>query len=170
MAYTRDKIVTGIALIIVGVLFLAAPTTTTKVLYGSIGLVLAIAGLFRLIVGLRYTGSGFGKFLILVPAVILIILGIFLLTNPSFLIAYDYIIFGLIMILNGIFNIVGIFKGEIQGNKLFNLILSVLLVIAGFVVLAHPISAAEMLTMLIGVLLIVSGIINVLIALRITGK
>ncbi len=79
MAMKRDKIVTGIALFAVGILFFAAPTSTTRFLYSLIGLVMAVAGAFRLFAGLRIKEGGPQKMMIIVPAVILLLIGIFLL-------------------------------------------------------------------------------------------
>jgi len=172
MAIKRDAIFNGIALLAVGILFLIAPTATTKFIYGMIGLVIALAGALRLIAGIRFKGNSPAKIAIIVQAVVLLILGIFLLINPDFLIAYNYIIFGLIMIINGIVNIFGVIRGEVEvhGNKIIYLILSALLIVAGVIVLAHPVAAAEMLTIMIGVMLIISGLINLFIAFRMRAK
>ncbi len=169
MAMKRDKIVTGIALFAVGILFFAAPSTTTRMLYSLIGLVFALAGAFRLITGLRIKEMGPQKLMIIVPAVILLLVGIFLFANPEFLVAYNYIVFGVIMVANGLFNILGVLKGEVQvgSSKPMILMLSALLLIAGLAVLAHPVAVAEMLTSMIGFMLILSGMINIIFALRI---
>lgn len=172
MTIKRDKILTGLILLIVGILFLAAPTTTTKIIYGAVGVVLAISGILRLIMALRIKEAGIMKTLAIIFAAILLILGVFFLINPNFLIAYDYIIFGLLMVANGFVNILGVLKGEIkiQGSKFLYILLSAVLLIAGIVVLLHPFSAAAMLTRLIGIMLILSGVINLVIALRIRTK
>ncbi len=168
MTLKRETIFNGITLLLVGILFLAAPITTTMVIYGLIGFVIALAGALHLVSGLRYNGDNSAKIMIIIPGILLVIVGIFLLLNPGFLVAYNYIIFGLIMIVNGILNILSAFKGEAQvyGNKVVYIVLSALLLIAGVVVLVHPFAAAELLTMFIGIMLIISGLINLFIALR----
>ncbi|MCR4922704.1 MAG: DUF308 domain-containing protein [Lachnospiraceae bacterium] len=167
MAVKRDMIFTGIALLLVGLLFLIAPITTTRVIYGAIGLVFAIAGAIRLFFAIRVMEAGILKTQTIVVSILLLLLGIFFLVNPEFLVLYNYIIFGLIMIVNGLVNIFGVIKGEIytSGNKVLHIVLSVLLVIIGIIVLAHPFSTAAMLTIMIGVFLLVSGIVNIVSAL-----
>ncbi|MCR4996826.1 MAG: DUF308 domain-containing protein [Butyrivibrio sp.] len=170
MSMKRDKIMAGGALLILGVLFLTSPTTTTRLIYSAIGVVLALTGLVRLIMALRIKEWGVLKVLIIIVSVILMILGIVLMINPDILIAYNYIIFGLIMIINGMVNIISVIKGEMQttGNKIIYIALSLILLIVGVVIIIHPFSAAEMLTKLIGIMLIASGIINLVIALNIS--
>lgn len=169
MSLIRDKILTGIMLLLVGILFWVAPATTTRAIYGAVGVVLALSGAIRLIIALRIRGTSFLKILTIAIAILILILGIFLIINPEFLINYSFIVFGLIMIVNGLVNIFSVLKGEINvgGNKPIYLILSVLLVIAGVIVLINPFSTAQTLTMGIGFMLILSGIINIIIALRI---
>ncbi len=169
MTLKRDKILTGIALLVVGILFMVAPMTTTRLIYGAIGIVLILAGISRLVLWIRIKEAGFLKTFNLILAILLTILGIFFLVAPEFFIAYAYIVFGILLAVNGALNIVGVMQGTIQpqGGKWMYLILSVLLFIAGIVVIVHPFAMANTVTSLIGIMLIAGGLINLWIALRI---
>ena len=113
MTLKRDRILSGIALLAIGILFLAAPTSSSLVIAAVIGIILILEGLVRGYAALRKKEKDISTKAILVLAVVLIVLGIFLLVNPGYLVAYSYIIFGIVLILNALSNIVGVMKGEI---------------------------------------------------------
>lgn len=168
MTLKRDRILTGIALLVIGILFLAAPTSSSLVIAVAIGIILILEGLVRGYAALKKKDKekGLSVKAILLLSLVLIAVGIVLVVNPSFLVAYCYIIFGIVLILNALANIIGVLKGEIQveGNKYVYLALSVLLVVAGVVMLFNPFSAANVMMRIIGGMLIADGIVNLLIA------
>ena len=168
MTLKRDRILSGIALLAIGILFLAAPTSSSLVIAAVIGIILSLEGLVRGYEALRKKEKDISTKAILVLAVVLIVLGIFLLVNPGYLVAYSYIIFGIVLILNALSNIVGVMKGEIafESGKYIYIILSALLAVIGVIILFNPFSAANMMMRIIGGLLIADGIVNLLIAWR----
>ena len=169
MAMKRDKILSGLAYLIIGILFFAAPTTSAKILASTVGIVLILQGLVRAFAAWRMKGAGLSRTIIIVLAAALLILGIFLLANPGFLIAYYYIVFGLIMIANALVNLFGVLRGEIRvsGNRTIYLILSAVLLVFGVIVLFHPFAASDALMRLVGTALIACGIADLWIAFQI---
>ena len=166
MTLKKDSILSGIALLVIGILFIAAPATSAKVIAAIIGIVLILEGLFRRWVALRQRVKNVSQKLLAILALVLIVLGIFLLINPGYLIAYSYVIFGIVLILNALYNIYGVLRGEIRvaGNRLFYLILSAALAVIGIVILFNPFTAANVMMRIIGGLLMAGGIVNRLIA------
>ncbi len=169
MTLKRDRILSGIALLVIGILFLAAPTSSSLVIATVIGIILILEGLMRGYVALRKKEKDLSTKAVLVLACILIVLGITLVVNPGILVAYSYIIFGIVLILNAMSNIIGVLKGEIQveGNKLIYILMSAVLAVAGVIMLFNPFSAANVMMRIIGAMLIVDGIVNLLIAWKI---
>ncbi|MCR4617045.1 MAG: DUF308 domain-containing protein [Lachnospiraceae bacterium] len=167
MGIKRNKIIMGIMFLLVGILFLAAPSTTTKVIYSVIGVVFVLAGVIRLISILRAKGDMKGKIFQIVLSAIVIALGVFFLINPEFLVTYSYIVFGFVVILNGAANFLNLLRGGGGKSKFLTLIVSLVLIIVGVLILVHPFVAAEMVTTLIGVALIIVGVINLIYGLTI---
>ncbi len=165
----RDKILSGIALLVIGILFIAAPTSSARAVWSLIGIIMIVAGVLRGFMAFKMKEAGLSRTLILIAAAALIIIGIFITVNPGYLIAYSYIIFGLVMIVNNFINILSVVKNEIQveGNKTLYLVLSAALLILGIVILVNPFATSDVMTRIIGVALIVDGIVNLLIAFRI---
>lgn len=166
MTLKKDRIFTGIALMVIGILFLAAPASSSLVIATVIGVILILEGLVRGYGALKKKEKDISTKAILLWAAVLIVVGIILLANPGYLVAYSYIIFGIVLILNAISNIIGVMRGEIQveGNKFIYLILSAVLAIVGVIMLFNPFSAANMMMRIIGGMLIADGIVNLLIA------
>ena len=169
MALKRDRILFGLALLIIGILFFAAPTTSAKILASTVGIVLILQGLVRAFAAWRMKEAGLSRTVIIILAAVLLILGIFLLANPGFLIAYYYIVFGLIMIANGLVNLFGVLRGEIRvsGSRTLYLILSAALLVFGIIVLFHPIAASDALMRLVGIALLACGVVDLWIAFQI---
>ena len=151
---------------VIGILFLAAPVSSSLVIATVIGVILILEGLVRGYAALKKKEKDISTKAILLWSAVLIVLGILLLVNPGYLVAYSYIIFGIVLILNAISNIIGVMRGEIQaeGNKFIYLILSAVLAIVGVIMLFNPFSAANMMMRIIGGMLIADGIVNLLIA------
>ena len=166
MTLKKDRLFTGIALMVIGILFLAAPVSSSLVIATVIGVILILEGLVRGYAALKKKEKDISTKAILLWAAVLIVVGIILLANPGYLVAYSYIIFGIVLILNAISNIIGVMRGEIQaeGNKFIYLILSAVLAIVGVIMLFNPFSAANMMMRIIGGMLIADGIVNLLIA------
>ena len=171
MTLKKDRILSGIALLVIGILFLAAPATSSLVVAIAVGIILILEGLARGYAVLKKQEKDSSAKIVLLLAVVLIVLGIFLVVNPGYLVAYSYIIFGILLILNALSNIIGVLKGEIQveGNKFIYLILSAVVAIVGVIMLFNPFSAANIMMRIIGAMLIADGIINLLIAWKMRG-
>ncbi len=166
MTLKRDRILSGIALLVLGILFLAAPASSSLVIATVAGIILILEGLVRGYAALKKKEKDLSTKAVLALAAVLIVLGIILVVNPGILVAYSYIIFGIVLILNALSNILGVLKGEIQveGNKLIYVLLSAVLAIVGVIILFNPFSAANMMMRIIGGMLIADGIVNLLIA------
>ena len=106
--------------------------------------------------------------MMLITAAVFVIVGIILTANPGYLIAYSYIVFGLVLIVNNFINILGAMKNEIrvEGSKTLYLLVSAALLILGVVILLNPFATSDILTRIIGVTLIVDGIVNLLVGFR----
>ena len=85
MALKRDRILFGLALLIIGILFFAAPTTSAKILASTVGIVLILQGLVRAFAAWRMKEAGLSRTVIIILAAVLLILGIFFSPIPDFL-------------------------------------------------------------------------------------
>ena len=109
--------------------------------------------------------------LVLIEGILLIILGIFLLTNPAATFVTIIWVLGLYWLISGIFNIIKIFfDSSMWGWKIFAGIVGI---IAGWFLIQHPISGSVVVStttvILLGLFGIFIGIVNLIQAFRGAG-
>jgi len=74
---------------------------------------------------------------------------------------------GVMMVVAGIGEVVGAFQVKSWGKFILWLLIGLLYIVAGFVTFQNPILAAVMLTFILGISLLVSGIMRIIVALSI---
>lgn len=148
----------GIALLVIPDLFLQVACYVT-------GAVLIAYGVLGLLSSVRTHSMNLFTGLVDVLA---IGVGIFIITQPRMISSILPIIFGLILLLDGILNLrhgIGLHRfGDPSGKTV--LILGVITVIFGAVILLNPYSTAKMTFRLIGIALVYSGLSDFLVIFR----
>lgn len=148
----------GIALLVIPDLFLQVACYVT-------GAVLIAYGVLGLLSCIRTHSMNLFTGLV---DVIAIGIGIFIITQPRMISSILPIIFGLILLLDGILNLrhgIGLHRfGDPSGKTV--LILGVITVIFGVVILLNPYSTAKMTFRLIGIALVYSGLSDFLVIFR----
>src|SRR5712672_850876 len=74
------------------------------------------------------------------------------------------LVVGIMMLIAGVAEVINAFQIKTWGNVLLWLLLSVLYIIAGFVTFENPLLTAALLTLLLGVSLVASGIMRIVLA------
>lgn len=96
-----------------------------------------------------------------------IILGMFLMTNPETSTQVAGILFGIILMVSGLYAII---KFVLNMNSAyiftFELIYGILNIIAGFLIIGNPFSITNIITVMVGICFIVSAILKLSIALQ----
>jgi uncharacterized membrane protein HdeD (DUF308 family) len=97
----------------------------------------------------------------LIVSVLLLILSLFLIINPEGLLNFVVILFGCIMMLDGIIHIVSYFATSVEFRSFsFELVQGVLSILVGFVLIFNPQFIISFLPFIIGAWIIVEGIIR----------
>jgi uncharacterized membrane protein HdeD (DUF308 family) len=97
---------------------------------------------------------------LLIEGIAGVLLGLFFLTDPVLTIVVLVRVLGWFWLIGGILSLVTLFTGEAATNKIWRLIGSILGIIAGVLVLEHPLLAAITIPT---VLVIIMGVVGVLI-------
>ncbi|MDO4173151.1 MAG: DUF308 domain-containing protein [Eubacteriales bacterium] len=148
----------GVAMLLMPEFFLTAVCYVVgglMIAYGVIGIIHCVRK--QLLLVFSITGS-----------VIVIGVGIFIITRPRAIISILPVIFGVILILDGILNVrhgVGLHRFGAPGN-ITVIVLGVITVAFGAVILWHPYTTAEMTFRLIGAGLVYSGLSDFLVLYR----
>jgi len=157
----------GVALIILGVLAVAAPTVATIAVEVFIGWLFLVAGVVGCIA--VFSARGVASFLWnLVPAVLSIAVGVLLLWKPIEGAGSLTLLLTALFIVEGVFQILApIVYRDVIGSSWGWVLVSGLcdLALAAIIILGWPITAAWTLGILVGLNLITSGVAFVMVAL-----
>ena len=155
----------GIAAIVLGVMFLAAPDATLLTLVTFVGIYWFITGVLSFV--RMFVDRSIPWFWSLLIGTVGVLAGIFVLRHPllsSLAVPTTLVIVigvqGLVM---GAFEIVGGFKGDGIGSVLMGAIN----IIIGILLLSSPVMAALLVPLVLGVLLLVQGVGLLIWALRV---
>jgi uncharacterized membrane protein HdeD (DUF308 family) len=156
-------LIEGIAALIIGVLLLMSPATTTVVLIQFLGWYWLITGIISIVmIFIDSTGWGWK----LISGILGIIAGIIIIQNPlwsTVLVPTTLVwLMGIMGVVIGISSLIQAFTGGGWGAA----ILGVLSIIFGILLMYNPLAGAIALPFLIGILAIVGGILAIIAAFR----
>lgn len=156
----KDLIWIAFVLIAAGVLFLVFPDSCSKIICYLIGGALLIGGVVSIVTYLKYGRdepfSSFG----LVRGTALVVIGVFILINPEFLIGFLSSILGIVLIIDGTLKLqyaVDLLRLKISGWMAV-LILALAAVVFGVLILFNPFATARTLMYFIGISLMIDGV------------
>src|SRR5437868_145814 len=92
------------------------------------------------------------------------IAGFFALGSIAMATVASVLVVGVAMIVAGVAEVINAFQVKSWGKFLFWLLLGVLYIVAGFVTFENPLLAAALLTLMLGVALVASGIMRIILA------
>ena len=101
---------------------------------------------------------------IIALGVIYVIAGIIALGSVVMATVVSVFIVGIMMLIAGIAEVINAFQVKSWGKFLFWLILGALYIVAGFVTFENPLLAAAILTLILGIALVASGIMRIILA------
>lgn len=101
---------------------------------------------------------------ILALGIIYLIVGIIALGSVVMATAASVLIVGVMMVIAGVAEVINAFQNKGWGKFLIWLLLGALYVIAGFLAFQNPLLTAAVLTLILGIALVISGIMRVILA------
>ncbi|MDE5722077.1 MAG: DUF308 domain-containing protein [Clostridia bacterium] len=162
------NILTSVCLCVFGIIIIAMPDISEKVIGITVGILLIISGVFKL-------GGYFSKDLFrlafqydLQLGIALIVFGIGVLVKTQEIINFVCIVFGISIFVDGLFKASIAFDAKKFGIKRWYVILTVALVgcVAGALLIFFPSESLRALIILLGVSLIWEGILNAVVILN----
>ena len=163
----KGVVMYSIITIIMGIILILFPDTTSLIVcYGIAGVIL-ICGIMDMI---RYFSNDFSyRFgYDLLTGFLLCAVGIIIITISLLKIIKIPFVIGMFIVVEGILNIVRSFQLRQWGFErwLYDFVLSVLLLILGMIIVVNPFDAALVSVMMIGICLVYDGLLNLLILHR----
>lgn len=154
-----QTIVTAAMLVVIGILFIVFPESSLKVLCYIAGGIMIFLGACRLAQYILEMARQKHS-TALVSAVMLLVLGIVFVVNPGLIIGLFTIIFGIVMILDGVETLQTAINGALIKAKCWwvDLIIACVVLVLGLVVLIC--NTSEWIMIFAGVALIVEGVLD----------
>lgn len=155
-----NKIIASIVLAIAGVILLLFPNGTLKTVSIIIGAGLLIFGIISLVKSIKNQETSFGVAI----GVVSIIFGFFFMARPSFLASIIPFIIGIVMIVNGIVNLITCTNNRSLLGSGYGISMcgAIITLVFGILITVNPFTTASLAVRLIGIGLIISGIENII--------
>ncbi len=154
----RSSIAAAIITILVGVLTVFWPNRSVNLMCMLLGTAILVTGVIYIAGWFSRRREGAPVFFVL-PGVILLALGLWLITRPDSVVRLIQYIFGAVLIFHGLVDLqsaVALMRQSVERWWL-DFVLTVLTIVLGVVILANPFGTFSALVMLIGVSLIFDG-------------
>ncbi|GAB3126233.1 HdeD family acid-resistance protein [Glaciibacter psychrotolerans] len=148
----------GILAIVLAVLMLTWPQKTVAIVAVLFGVYFLVTGIFRVARGIFAAGTSAGvRVLAILLGVLLIVAGIVTIRNPLNSLVVLAMIIGISWIIEGIAAIV---ETASDSSRWFGIVFGIISVLAGIVVLISPLESINVLVVIGGIFLLISGVIQ----------
>jgi|SRR5215207_6245389 len=148
--------------VVLGVMMMAWPEATLKVVAALFGIWLLLHGVVRIVQAITATALDGGERAILgVIGVLFVVAGIIALRNLFVSLAVVITLIGLMWLIGGIVELVSAFTRHGEGDRLWHAVLGGLSILGGLVVLVWPDLSLVTLVYITGAWLIIMGLIQV---------
>lgn len=151
-------IIIGISLMILGVVFLAAPDRVAEFIAIFIGALISVIGLFRIITVLAGWRYLLNRVLILIFAILLLAAGLFMLFNPNVTIVFVGFIIGFFAILMAFDRFVTANRLKKEMNVLPTVISGLIHLLFGLGMIYSSILVFSIIIVIAGIYLLIAGI------------
>lgn len=160
-AYIALSVITGLLMIVLGVLFLARPGASLASIILLVGIFTIVYGVAIVIAGLmgRTESRGWS----VAVGVLAVIMGIVVLVWPGATSLAVLYIFAAWAIITGVVDIAHAFTGaQSGGERVWHVVLGLLGIVIGIVFFVHPVNGIVALLWLAGIYLIVLGVLRII--------
>lgn len=158
----QNKLIVGIAFLIMGIGMIFVPEVYISVIVRIIGILLLVISVIRIIIFAKNEKNS-SAVIGMIITIVLIAFGVSFLANPTWIVQFIYIIFGLLIAFEGVMGIVNsiavLRKNGLPWIPFF--IVSVIVIALGVIIVLNPFKTAEWLYRFIGISLAVEGVIEI---------
>ncbi len=154
----KSTLITSLVLIALGIFMVLSPNTALSTIIKVIGIGIIVAGAITVL--LYVLNKGEGSLTSLATGIILIVAGIVFLVNPAAIEKIFPTVVGILIIVNGILNLIASIKAKKAGSPawIVGLILSILTIALGILILSQPLFLMNQIVRIVGIVLIVTGV------------
>lgn len=154
----QNSLIASLVLIALGIFMVLSPNAALSTIIKVIGIGIIVAGAITVL--LYVLNKGEGSLTSLATGIILIVAGIVFLVNPAAIEKIFPTVVGILIIVNGILNLIASIKAKKAGSPawIVGLILSILTIALGILILSQPLFLMNQIVRIVGIVLIVTGV------------
>ena len=168
----KSKMIAGIISALLGCVLMFWPGLSMGLICQFVGAALTITGVLTALVFFTQPKENPFRTASLIAGIPLAVLGVFIMLKPSFLVEFVPIFVGVIVLFDGMMNLIETFDLMKQKYSRWwiSLIFAVLTIILGVLLILRPFGIAKFIMQAIGVIMLYNGISDIFIASRIKTK
>lgn len=161
--------VSAVLCILLGLVLLIWPGTTTQIVCMSLGIVLLAYGIIQIVIYLFNRERTLISQGMMILGIIFAVVGVWILLTPEMIIMAVPVIVGVLIVIHGLHNVVQAIALQKDGYERWwlALIFGLLTVIFGGLLIYNPFGAVELVVRLIGIFLIYDGVSDIWILSRV---
>jgi uncharacterized membrane protein HdeD (DUF308 family) len=149
----------GLVTLVLGIIVTLKPTTSLNVICVILGILVLVAGVFRLIRSLDPNEAH--RALTAVLGLAFVVIGVLLIRHLHMTRTLVALIIGIVWIVQGVVDLMAGFGGRSGSGRFFTIFVGVVSLAAGIVVIAVPETSITVLTVLLGIWFIVIGLLEI---------
>ena len=162
----RNKIVSCIVLLALGILLLIAPGETLARSVRLVGIILLAGAVIGLLIYFLSKNAERSP-LVLFESIIAAAIAIFFIAAPGVITGILPLMFGIVLLLNALLDLITALR--LPRGKVLAVLLSMLAIVAAVVIICNPNALADLITRIIGAAFIYSAVVGLL-GLALAGK
>lgn len=162
--FKKDTIYLSIALILLGLILVIFPEKSTLIICYSVGILLLVGGVFKIVGYFRAKGTEIFGSLGLVGGSLLCVGGLIIVLRPDMLTSFITTMLAVILIADGVIKIQYAIDLSRVGGERWWLVLTagIIMTLLGILALLNPFGTVAAIMIIIGILLIVDGILDLI--------
>lgn len=160
--FKKDTIYLSIALILLGLVLVIFPEKSTLIICYSVGILLLVGGVFKIVGYFRAKGTEIFGSLGLVGGSLLCVGGLIVILKPEILTSFLTTILAVILIADGVIKVqYAIDLYRVDGDRWWIVLTAgIVMTILGIIALFNPFGTVAAIMIIIGILLIINGILD----------
>ena len=162
--FKKDTIYLAVALILLGLVLVVFPEKSTLIICYSVGILLLVGGVFKIVSYFRAKGTEIFGSLGLVGGSLLCVAGLIIVLKPQMLASFLTTILAIILIADGVVKVqYAIDLYRVEGDRWWMVLTAgIVMTILGIIALFNPFDTAAAIMIIIGILLIIDGITDLI--------
>lgn len=159
----RNKLISGLILAVLGMMFLLSPFTSMVTVCVLLGWCILIGGIVQILSTIQGSSGAWVQNIYFYTGIFFVLLGIFVIRKPYTLLDWINLVFGVIVLVSGAYSLIHeqYMRRYIDSRNAMIVILSVIGIVMGVIILLNPFGTIALLSRIIGIALLYEAFVDI---------